>query len=279
MTAYANSTGTFSTPVVALHASASSGLQWKHLEHALAGHFDISAPNLPGYGGGSIAPGSDGDGVDAVARPIAGHIATFDQPIHLVGHSFGATVALNIALARPELVRSLTLYEPAAFHFLRFGDARERALFDGISAISDAVSEGCEKGDPARGMQTFIDFWNRPGAWNDMSVQNRNALTALAPSIRSDFAHGFRETWTLEDLSGLAMPVLMLMGMESPVIAQHVATRISDAIPRSRLAMLPGLGHMAPVFEPDWVNPRIHEHIVSAERPAAHCFWPHLSAA
>lgn len=279
MNIQANQAGIFNAPVVALHSSASSGSQWKHLENALSGRFSVSAPNLPGYGGEAIAVSHRDDGVGEVAEPIVQHIETFGRPVHLVGHSFGAAVALNIALMRPDLVRSLTMYEPAAFHFLKLGDHHDQALFDGISRIAKNVRDSHIAGTPALGMQVFIDFWNRRGSWDDMPVDMRNSLSAMVPSIISDFTHGFSETWSLDDLAGLRMPVLMLMGLDSPDIAQHVAMRIADAIPHSRLALLPGLGHMAPVFEPEWVNPRIYEHIINTERPAASCYWPELSAA
>lgn len=269
----------FSAPVVALHSSASSGLQWRHLEQALSDRFFLSAPNLPGYGGETITPANHGDGVWTVAAPIVRHMAEFGQPIHLVGHSYGATVALKIALNRPDLVKSLTLYEPAAFHFLKSGNREEHRLFEEISRISRAVSSTDAAGSPARGMQAFIDFWNGAGTWRSMPQATRDSLAALAPSIMSDFAHGFSETWSLGDLAALDMPVLMMTGMDSPEVAQKVALRIADAIPRSRLALLPGLGHMAPVFEPNWINPRIYEHIINTERPAANCHWPHLLAA
>lgn len=269
----------FSAPVVALHSSASSGHQWRHLEEALSDRFFVSAPNLPGYGGETIAPTGDSNGVSRVAAPIVQHMAGYGQPVHLVGHSYGATVALKIALNRPDLIKSLTLYEPAAFHFLKSGRRKEQELFEEISRIAKAVSSNHAAGTPARGMQTFIDFWNGAGVWRTMPQCTRDGLAALAPSIMSDFAHGFSETWSLDDLAALDMPVLMMTGMDSPDIAQKVAQLIADAIPNSRLALLPGLGHMAPVFEPDWVNPRIYEHIISSERPAANCYWPQQKAA
>ncbi|MCR9139028.1 MAG: alpha/beta hydrolase [Alphaproteobacteria bacterium] len=279
MTAHTHFTNSFSAPVVALHSSASSSHQWKHLEETLSHRFTMSAPNLPGYGGEAVMHTACADGVRMVAAPIIQHIAGFGQPVHLVGHSFGAAVALKIALTMPHLVKSLTVYEPAAFHFLKSGDGAEQALFDKIYDVSQAVSDSHAAGSPTRGMQAFIDFWNGTGAWDSMPEHTRDGLSTLAPSIMADFANGLSETWSLADLADLPMPVLMLTGMDSPDIAQHVATRIADAIPHSRLALLPGMGHMAPVFEPDWVNPRIYEHIISTERPAANCYWPQLSAA
>ena len=276
MIVQANITGTFSSPVVALHSSASNGGQWKSFTEFLSGRFEVTAPNLPGYGVQAVGIQREQGDVSKVAEPIIDLIAEFGQPVHLVGHSFGAAVALKIALLLPELVKSLSLYEPAAFHFLNSAGTKEQSLFETISKVAMSLNQ---TGDNDTGMKTFIDFWNGAGAWNSLPPQKQECMAAVAPVVQSDFSHGFAETWTLEDLSSLSMPVLMMMGLDSPEVAQHASLLIANAIPQARLAMLPGLGHMAPVFEPDWVNPRIYEHIVNVERPIVNCNWPELSAA
>ena len=279
MTVHTKISGIFSAPVVALHSSASTSIQWKHLAGELDGRFTLSAPDLAGYGSLQGSTVDSSEGIAAFAAPVIEHIAEFGQPVHLVGHSHGAGVALKIALMRPDLVKGLTLYEPASFHFLESGDDDDRALFDEISAVRDAVSHGAEAGHQDGGMAGFIDFWNGDGAWSGLPQHSRQKLSEMAPAILADFACGFAETWTLDDVAALSMPTLVLMGLESPEVAQHVAARLAKAVPDARLAMLPGLGHMAPVFEPEWVDPRICEHLVATERPVANCNWPTRSAA
>ncbi|MEM9104120.1 MAG: alpha/beta hydrolase [Pseudomonadota bacterium] len=279
MTVHTRQAGLFSAPVVALHSSASSSIQWKHLAGELDGRFILTAPDLPGYGVANDVTRDSVKGVATAAGMVIEHIAEFGQPIHLVGHSNGAAVAIKVALMRPDLVKSLTIYEPASFQFLKSGNETDQAFHEEILAVSDAVAKGLDAGQDDQGMEGFIDFWNGPGCWEAMPEYSQTKLAALAPSIVSDFACGFAETWTLDDLRTLSMPTLVLMGLESPEIAQHVAAEVAAAIPQARLAMLPGLGHMAPVFEPEWVDPRICEHIVGVERPMANCYWPERSAA
>ncbi|MEX3011542.1 alpha/beta fold hydrolase [Hoeflea sp. TYP-13] len=279
MTVYTNIADIFSAPVVALHSSASCSIQWKHLAGELNGRFSLSAPDLPGYGLSEMAIDPAMTGTAAIAAPVIEHIAEFGQPVHLVGHSYGAAIAVKVALMRPDLVKSLTVYEPAAFHFLKEGDDQDKALFGEIEGVRNAVSEAVANRTANRGMDTFIDFWNGNGTWAGLPEKSREKLSALAPSILTDFACGLSETWTLEDIGRLNIPTLVLMGLESPEVAQHVAVKVAGAIPNARLAMLPGLGHMAPVFEPEWVDPRICEHIVGSERQVANCNWPQRSAA
>ena len=279
MTAHTHSPINTNAPVVALHSSASTGQQWNSLADHLAGRFDVSAPNLPGYGGAARLSCASSFGVAAVAEPIIDHIAGFGRAVHLVGHSHGAGVALKIAMIRPDLVKSLTVYEPATFHFLKEGDAEDRARYREIATVRAAVATGVAEDTPDGGMRSFIDFWNGAGSFDRFGENTRQKFAATAPVILSDFAHGLAERWTLADLERITCPMLVLMGMDSPAVAQHVALRIAEAVDHARLAMLPGLGHMAPVFEPEWVNPRIFEHVAGVERPVANCYWPQRSAA
>ena len=90
---------------------------WGGLAAALP-QLALTAPDLPGHGHAPpLAPGQDLHDA-AVAIGLAA-IAQAGPPVDLIGHSFGGTVALRIALERPALVRSLTLIEPVLFSILR----------------------------------------------------------------------------------------------------------------------------------------------------------------
>lgn len=270
---------TSNAPVIALHSSASTGRQWLSLIEAMDPAFNVSAPDLPGYSATGLKPDYTQKGVAITAIPIIREIEKFSSQVHIVGHSHGAGVALKIALMRPDLVKSLSLYEPAAFHFLKDGTPEEKKHFSTIRQVHGQLTAAVASERPDQGMAQFINFWNEPEAWNAMSPDIRKLLTGQANAVMADFANGFTETWTLQDLTKLNIPTLMMVGMSSPEIAQYVATRIARTIPNTRLAMLPGLGHMAPVFQPHWVNPRIHEHIASVQFPRTPCVWPHRTAA
>jgi len=269
---------TCTAPVVALHSSASNASQWDGLIADLSERHDVFAYDLPGYGKDPQQDGTNA-GLDALAEPVLDKIAKLGEPVHLVGHSFGGGVAIKIALARPDLVVSLTLYEPAAFTLLEGPRQSDRSLLDGLkhvkSTLTAAIAEGC----PEKGMQAFVDFWNGNGAWEKMSEGLRHKLAQLAGTVARDFSAIFAETLTTGDLAKLTMPTLLMMGMDSPAVAQRATAMLVEKMPRTELAMLPGLGHMAPVFAPQWVNPRIVQHIARIERSAKLVRWPQMAAA
>src|SRR5262245_10645766 len=152
--------------VVLLHASASSGAQWRSLTEILQGRWRVLAPDLYGYGQSDQRPfpGSPGFADDAALADAV--VADSGGPIHLVGHSYGAAVALRFAADRPERLLSLTLIEPVAFHLLRGAPqgAAEYALFHEVTVLAADVTRAAAEGDGRRGMARFIDYWNGEGA-------------------------------------------------------------------------------------------------------------------
>src|SRR5882757_2546106 len=133
--------------VIALHCSGAGAGQWSNLADALGGDYEVLAPEH--YGCESVGPWT-GEHAFTLADEAARTIALIDGTgckVHLVGHSYGGGVALHVALARPERIASLTLYEPSAFHLLKsFGDDGLAALVE-INAIANKTREGVISGD------------------------------------------------------------------------------------------------------------------------------------
>ena len=102
-------------PVLALHCSLAHSGAWSGLAERLEG---VTLTAIDQTGHGKAAPW---DGIsDLHGEATAASVAMAEnlgqgRPIDLFGHSFGGTVALRIALTRPDLVRSLTLVEPVIF--------------------------------------------------------------------------------------------------------------------------------------------------------------------
>ncbi|MEM8652483.1 MAG: alpha/beta hydrolase [Pseudomonadota bacterium] len=267
------------SPVVALHSSASNSRQWTQLSHDLEHRFSLHAFDLPGYGKNSLVSDHSVQGAAVSATPVIQKVEKLEAPVHLVGHSNGAGIALKVAMMRPDLVKSLTLYEPATFHILRTGDEHSKTLLGQIEFVSGIVTASAAMGDAHGGMRHFLDYWNGEGFWDQLPGPARQKFASMINSIMSDFANGFNEPWKLSDIRDLEIPTLIMMGLESPAVTQRVSTLIAQALPDARLALLPELGHMAPISQPEWVNARILEHITSVERSIVHCSWPSRKAA
>ena len=97
-------------PVVLVHGSIVEARRtWKH-QLELAEHWSLCIPNRPGFG--ASPPLERGD-FDAEAPLIA---ELLGDGAHLVGHSYGAVIALLAAARRPQAVWSLTISEPGCLN-------------------------------------------------------------------------------------------------------------------------------------------------------------------
>ncbi len=103
-------------------ARASGGANFRAQEPLAGEGWQLIVPDRPGHGQ-SPDPGRPDDAEldGALMLELLGDGA------HLLGHSFGACVALYAAAQRPELARSLTLIEPALLNFAS-GDPRVRRM-------------------------------------------------------------------------------------------------------------------------------------------------------
>lgn len=258
--------------VIALHCSGAGGGQWRSLGEALGRRLELLTPE---HFGPEIAGSAQRSGF-ALADEAARSIALIDSSggkVHLVGHSYGGGVALQVALARPERVASMTLYEPAAFHLLDDLGADGAAGFIEIAAIARQVRCAVDAGDNERAAAAFVDYWNGAGMWAKLSSQVRKNLTRWAPKAPLEFAALMDEPATLQDFETLDFPILVLRGEHAPTPTRLIADALPDVMDCARLEVIAGAGHMGPLTHAAAVNARIVKHIADAEAMQAPPRW------
>lgn len=244
------------TPVLCLHANASSSSQWRGLMDLLAPRFQVLAPDLLGAGRSAAWPVVAGARLRHELEALAPLLQGLGQRFHLVGHSYGGAVALRIALAWPERVSSLVLLEPTLFPLLGQPHPGQPGAI-GIAAVAATAMAQVDQGDLSAAAAGFIDYWMGAGAWAAMPEARRGAVAESMRPIRQWTDALFAEPWQLAELAGLALPVLLLGGEASPASARDLLSLLAGALLQARLQVLPGLGHMAPVTNPQAVNPLI----------------------
>lgn len=263
-------------PVIALHGSASTGAQWRSLVGYIGGRFRVFTPDLPGYGR-SEAPRREA-GLAGDAAAIAALVERIGGRVHLVGHSYGAAVALKLATLRPELAKSLTVVEPVAFQFLRDGAAGDRALYREFTGLAAATHRLAAEGDRVAAMRGFIDYWNGAGAWDRTSARLQGFFLGCLPRVCADFRAVMAEDGDPAPLARVACPALAVMGLESPAPSLRVTEAVAEALPRAALHFVPDAGHLAPLTDPHVVDPLIAEHLVAAEKATVVPFRPAIAA-
>jgi pimeloyl-ACP methyl ester carboxylesterase len=255
--------------VIALACSGSSGSQWRPLAEALGRGREFLTPE---HAGPAIAARLDGRAFTLAdeAQRCTRLIDASERKVHLVGHSYGGAVALQAALARPERIASMTLYEPAAFHLLDELGGDGAAGFVEIAAIARRVRDAVSVGEHAAAAAAFVDYWNGQGAWDRLSEHVRAALTRWAAKAPLEFAALMNARTVLEEYAALDMPILVLRGEHAPLPTRVIADALPDAMDCA-VEVIAGAGHMGPMTHADAVSARMVAHITSAEAmPALH---------
>ena len=243
-------------PVLCLHSNASSSGQWRGLMEMLSPHWRVLAPDLLGAGRSAAWPVAAGARLQHELEALAPVLQSLGDRFHVVGHSYGAALAMAIAQAAPQRVASAVLFEPTTFPLLNRPGPGDPAA-TGIAAAATAAIAAVDRGDLAGAAEGFIDFWMGPGSWAAMPVVRRGPVAESMRPIRQWTEAIFAESWPAAGLARMAMPVLLLGGDQSPASARDLLPILASRLPQATVQVLPGLGHMAPVTHPERVNPLI----------------------
>jgi len=188
-------------PVVCVHGSLSWGTFAFRAQRPLADAHSLVLPDRRGYG---ASPSTGPADFDVDADDVA---AMLGDGAHLVGHSYGAVVALLVAARRPEAVRTLTVVEPAAFAVSR-GDPAVEELIDALSELNATASSLLPGEYVARfleslGYRRVVDLPEHP------KLGLKSARAALATMTE-------RPPWhaeiPLDELADAGHPVLVVSG-------------------------------------------------------------------
>ena len=251
------------SPIVAIHGSASNGAFWDGLTKHYASNRIVLTPDLEGYGKADHRTTNPNATLTARAEPILRSIDTLGQEIHLVAHSFGSAIALEIVKTIPEKIRSLTLYEPVLPALLRDSEqADDMELLGDLLALSDIIRGTA----PMVAMETFINFWNEPTAWDRLPNTTRQKLAELAPIVYQDFIEAYFNVVpdTFNQIK-FKRPVTMLLGACTNNHAKRMANILLQQFPHALTETFEALGHMGPLTHPNIVHASITQHIERAE--------------
>lgn len=238
-----------------LHCSLGHSGGWQGMAQDLDDMLDMVAFDLPGHGRSADWDGQ-GD-LQTVAMGMALDFLNPDAPMDLIGHSFGGTIALRIAVERPELVRSLVLIEPVLF-------AVAMADRPDLAAAHDAEMGGFARamtaGDIEEATRIFTGFWGDGRPWADIPQAQRAAMTrrialvhAGEPQIYGDKA-GLLSGGGLERLR---IPTLLIEGAASPRYIAAINDGLMKRLPRAERAVIDGAGHMVPITHPEQVAAQV----------------------
>ena len=233
-------------PVVLLvHGAGMDATVWQLQTRYLGHHgFRAVAVDLPGHGRSEGAPLTS---VAAMADWCVRFLDAADlAPAHVVGHSMGSFIGLELAARHPDHVRSLTLLGTA----------------DGMPVHPDLLTASTDQLDKAAALMAswghakpaHIGLNPTPGLW--MLGGARALVEASDPGVLTvDFQACMDYGDALERGGQVACPVRVVIGAGDKMTPPRSAAKLVDAIeagsaPSVTATTLPGVGHMMMVEDP-----------------------------
>lgn len=237
--------------VLLIHSGGFTSRQWRKLAELLAPSFHVLTPDLLGYGrSGSWPDGEpfhfrqDLELLETLLRDVPG-------PVHIGGHSYGGFLALQLALTRPELVRSIAAYEPVGFGILdEVADADAREALTKVRREWTPDASGVDEA----WLGAFVDWWNGPGAWTRLPEETRDAFRSVGWKLFQEVVTLGADTTDEAGYARVTVPALIMGGSLSPLTERRVVEKLGAALPNATARFFEGVGHMGPVSHAPMVN-------------------------
>ena len=226
-----------------LHCSMAHGRAWAGVMAALGHRLRAVAPDLPGHGQSADLP--DGADFHDTATGAVLPLLQDGAPKTVIGHSFGATVALRLALEHPDLVSRLILIEPVLFAAARGYDS-----FPAYQAMMAPFHAAVAEGRRDEAADLFMADWGTGQAWADLPEGQRAYIRDRIHIITEGDRALVPDTPAIlrgDRLEHHRIPTLLIEGGASPRIVHDIADVFQARMPTLERARVEGAGHMLPI--------------------------------
>lgn len=231
-------TGGANSPVVLLHGLLGNGACWTPLARVLEGEFDVVMPDARGHGGSS-AP-HHGYRYDDHASDVVGLIRGLElsRPV-LLGHSMGGMTAAVVASRGAGGLRGLILVDPT---FL--SPERQREVRDSDVADQHRRALGLHKAELVA--QAQARHPRRSPEIVELLAEARLKTRLGAFDVLTPPNPEYREV-----VSAIDVPILLVIGDNSPVVTLEMATELRSLNPRVRIEQVQDAAHGLPFDQPE----------------------------
>lgn len=235
-------------PVVLVHGALTDYRFWRGPLETLAGAARVIAysrryhyPNP--WRSGDPTYGFEGNAFDLVALVRA---LGLDRPV-VVGHSWGAAVALEAVRREPGLFRALILVEPLVDSLIRDPGLRAESARRAREAFSLALSRYSDR-DPAIAVRVWLDTSYGEGFWTSIGEAGQGRLRDNAHTLPSVGAP--QPALSCPALGRLTLPVLLIGGSESAARQRATLDGLAGCVPGVTRVTIAGAGPLLPRSHP-----------------------------
>lgn len=232
--------------LVLLHGGLSDHREWRPQIDDLSDRFEVVAWDAPGCGG-STDPPEPFRMPDYGARLAAFiEILGLDRP-HVLGLSWGSTLALELYRRRPDLPRTLILTAAYA------GWAGSLPAATVAERLSSSL-HGLETMTPEGFVRTWVASLFSHRVSSRVVEEYVAVMAGFHPRGVRQMLLAIAEADLREVLPAIDVATLLLYGEEDARSPRPVAEEMHRAIPGSELVVLPEVGHMSNLEAPVLFN-------------------------
>lgn len=184
----------------------------------------------------------DGQGsIDEDVADLAALIADAGHaPVHVAGNSFGASIALKLAAAHPDLLASVIAHEPPLI-----GLIGNHPALPAVQQRVGAVVQTLDAGDIEAGARQFVETVALgPGMWDRLPLEMRRTFVVNAPTWVDEMNEPGAFTIDLQQLGAFPRPVLLSEGDQSPPFFGAILGILTPVLPQRRRHVFAGAGHV-----------------------------------
>jgi pimeloyl-ACP methyl ester carboxylesterase len=238
--------------VLLLHGIGGSSGSFERQLAAFGAVRHVIAWDAPGYA--QSPDPTSAPGVAGYAAAAAG-LLQGGAPADVVGVSWGGVIATRLALAYPELVRTLTLADSSRGSG-RTPEGREAMRLRSAALTAQGPEAfAAERGPRLLGPAAPATLVDRVVGGMARSIRQPGYGYAAASMGEADHSRA---------LAGLLVPTLVIVGEHDAVTGVTESRALAEGIPGARLVVLPGAGHAANQEQPDAFNRAVLDFWASA---------------
>lgn len=225
------------SPLVLVHGMAGNHARWElfDVRSRLAEHTTVHAMDRRGHG---ASGDSEAYALEREFEDVAAVVDSIDDPVNLLGHSHGGLCAMEAAL-RTDNLRTLIVYEPA-------GPWEEGYLYS--EEIYEELEALVEAGANEQALLLFLrEVVDLPEPQIDelRAAPNWSDRVDEADTAPREYRAPTTYQFEPERFADMTTPTVLLVGGESPQWIKDATDALNDAIPKSRVSILAGQGHLA----------------------------------
>jgi pimeloyl-ACP methyl ester carboxylesterase len=254
-------------PLVLVHGGWSDLHNWQPVAPDLAHSFLVVAIDRRGHGQSErlADQGTRRDQEDDLAALIEG---LGRGPVHIVGTSFGGSIAIGLAARRPELVRSVIAHEPPLISLVA-DDPQMEPLMAEVQGSVQSVLERLALGDVEGGARQFVEeVALGPGAWEQLPKPLRETMIDSAPAFVAEQEDPNWASLDLAELSRVDLPVLLTQGDQSPPWFAGIVARLAELVDGATVRTYGAAGHAPHITHPSDYLATVTDFLVLSPEPA-----------